>query len=101
MKLLGSTKSRVTKNRGGENFPHLEIIEVVLVQNNIVNDNYKRSSRVLYIFVPNQPFGQLLDISPKKFIVLKTFDSEFSYIEVWFTDQSFKPQDIEDKYTLF
>ena len=101
MKLLGSTKSRVTKNRGGENFPHLEIIEVVLVQNNIVNDNYKRSSRVLYILVPNQPFGQLLDISPKNFIVLKTFDSEFSYIEVWFTDQSFKPQDIEDKYTLF
>ena len=99
--MLGSTKSRVTKNRGGENFPHLEIIEVVLVQNNIVNDNYKRSSRVLYILVPNQPFGQLLDISPKNFIVLKTFDSEFSYIEVWFTDQSFKPQDIEDKYTLF
>ena len=99
--MLGSTKSRVTKNRAGENFPHLEIIEAVLVQNNIVNDNYKRSSRVLYILVPNQPFGQLLDICPKNFIVLKTFDSEFSYIEVWFTDQSFKPQDIEDKYTLF
>ena len=78
MKLLGSTRSTVTKNKDGENFPHLEITEVVLVQYNIANNNYKRNSRVLYIFVPNQPFGQSLYISPKNLIVLKTFDSEFS-----------------------
>ena len=78
MKLLGSTRSTVTKNKDGENFPHLEITEVVLVQYNIANNNYKRNSRVLYIFVPNQPSGQSLYISPKNLIVLKTFDSEFS-----------------------
>ena len=78
MKLLGSTRSKVTKNKDGENFPHLEITEVVLVQYNIANNNYKRNSRVLYIFVPNQPFGQSLYIYPKNLIVLKTFDSEFS-----------------------
>ena len=78
MKLLGSTRSKVTKNKDGENFPHLEITEVVLVQYNIANNNYKRNSRVLYIFAPNQPFGQSLYISPKNLIVLKRFDSEFS-----------------------
>ena len=75
MILLGSTRSKVTKKKDGENFAHLEITEVVLVRYNIANNSYKRNSRVLYIFVPNQPFGQLLDISPKNFIVLKTFDS--------------------------
>ena len=82
MKLLGSTKSKITKNENGENAPNLEITEEVLIHCNIVNSNYQRNSRVLYTFVPNKLFGQLLDISPKNFIFLKTFDSEFSYIEV-------------------
>ena len=56
---------------------HLEITEVVLVDWNIVNDDYQQYSRVLCTFVPNKPFGQLLDISPKNFIFLKTFDREF------------------------
>ena len=62
--------------------PNLEITEIVLVHCNIVNDDYEKDSRVFNTFVPNKSFGQLLDISPKKFIFLKTFDSEFSYIEV-------------------
>ena len=62
--------------------PNLEINEIVLVHCNIVNDDYEKDSRVFNTFVPNKSFGQLLDISPKKFIFLKTFDSEFSYIEV-------------------
>ena len=61
---------------------HLEIIEVVLIYCNIVNNNYQENSKVLYTFIPNKWFGQLLDISPKDFVSLKTFDSEFSYIEV-------------------
>ena len=65
--------------------PHSEITEVVLLHCNIVND-YQHDSRVLYTFVPNKSFGQLLDISPQNFIFLKTFNSEFSYIEVWFTN---------------
>ena len=100
MKLLGSTKSEVTKDEIGKNVSCLEITEVVLIHFNVVNNSYQQSSRVLYTFIPNKPFGQLLDISPKKFIFLKTFDSEFSYIEVWFTDQNSKPEEIEDKINI-
>ena len=64
----------------------LEITEVVLVHYNVVNNNYLQDSRMLYTFVSNKAFGQLLDISPKEFIFLKNFNSEFLYIEVWFTD---------------
>ena len=63
MKLLGSTKSKITKNENGENAPNMEITEVVLVHCNIVKNNYQQNSRVLCIFVPNKSFGQLLDIS--------------------------------------
>ena len=55
----------------------LDITEVVLIHCNIVNNDYQQHSRVLYKFVPNRLFGQLLDISPENFIFLKTFDSEF------------------------
>ena len=68
MKLLESTKSKITKNENGENVPHLEITKIVLVNCNIVNNDYQLDSRVLYTFVSNKSFGQLLDISPKKFI---------------------------------
>ena len=68
MKLLGSTKSNITEDKNGENVPHLEITEVVLLHCNIVNNDYQQESRVLYTFVSNKSFGQLLDISPKNFI---------------------------------
>ena len=80
MKLLRSTKSKITKDKNGENVPYSEITEVVLVQCNIVNNGYQQNSRVLYTFIPNKSFGQLLHISPRNVIFLKTFDSEFSYI---------------------
>ena len=54
----------------------------------IVNNNYRQDSRILYTFVSNKSFGKLLDISTQNFIFLKTFDSEFSYIEVWFSDEN-------------
>ena len=80
--------------------PHLEITEVVLIHCNIVNSDYQEDSRVLYTFVPNKSFGQLLDISSKNFIPLKTFNSKFSYIEVWFTDHNSKPLEKEDKISI-
>ena len=85
MTLLRRTKSKVTKNKNGENVPHLEINELLLVHCNIVNNDYQHVSRALYTFISNKSFGQLLDISPKNFIFLKTFNSEFSeflYIEI-------------------
>ena len=77
MKLLGSTENKITKDKNGENVPHVEIIEVVLVHCNIVNNDYQQDSRVLYTLVPNKLFGSLLEISPKNHIFLKTFNSEF------------------------
>ena len=100
MKLLGSTKSKITKNENGENVLRLEITEVALIHCNVVDNSYQQNSRVWYTFVPNKynkSFSQLLNISPGNFIFLKTFDSEFSYIEVWFTDQNSKQLEIEDK----
>ena len=70
--------------------PHLEITQVVLIHCNIVNSNYQQDSRVLYPFVPNKSFSQLLDISSKKFIFFKIFNSKYSYIEVWLTGQNSK-----------
>ena len=100
MKWLGSSKSKITKDENGKNVLHLEITDIVLVQCNVVNNDYQQNSRVLYTFVPNKSFGQLLDISLKNFIFFKHFNSEFSYIEVWFTDQNSKPLDIEDKINV-
>ena len=77
MKLLGSTKNNITNYENCENVLDLEMTEVVLVYCNTVNNNYQQDSKDLYTFVPNRSFGQLLDVSPKKFIYLKTFDSEF------------------------
>ena len=67
MELLGSTKSKITKNENAGNVPHLEIIEVVLIHCNIVNNSYQQDSRVLYTFVPKKSFRKLLDISPNNF----------------------------------
>ena len=95
MKLLGSTENKITKDKNGENLPYLEITEVVLVHN-----DYRQDSRVLYTFVPNKPFGSLLEISPTNHIFLKTFNSEFQDIRVWFTDQNSQPLEIEDRINL-
>ena len=66
MKLLGSTESKITKDKNGENVPHLEIVELVLVHCILVNNDYQQDSRILYTFVPNKIFGSLLEISPKR-----------------------------------
>ena len=91
MKLLGSTENEITKDKNGENVPHLEITEVVVVH---------CDSRVLYTFVPNKLFGSLLEISQTNHIFSKTFNSEYDKIKVWFTDQNSKPLEIEDIINL-
>ena len=81
-------------------YPHLEIAEVVLVHCNIVNNDYEQDSRVLYSFVPSKPFCSLLEISPTNHILLKTFNSEYNEIEVWFTDQNSNPLEIAGRINL-
>ena len=100
MKLLGSTECKITKDKNGENVPHLEIVELVLIHCNPVNNNYQQNSRILYTFVPNKPFGSLLEISPPNLISLKTFNSKFLEIKVWFTEQNSRPLEVEDKTNL-
>ena len=74
MKLVGSTKNKITKDENGENVLHLEINEIVSVHCNIINNDYQHDSRVLHTFVPNKFFGQLLNISTKYFMFFKTFN---------------------------
>ena len=100
MKLLGSTKNKINKDKNGENVPHLEITEVVLVHCNIVNNDYQQDFRVLDTVVPNKPFDGLLEISPTNNIFLKTFNSEYNEIIVWFTDQNSQLLEIEDRMNL-
>ena len=95
--MLRSTKSKITKNEIGENVPNLEITEVVSIHCNIVSNNYQRNLRVIYAFVSNKLFRQLIEFSHQNCIFLKTFLSEFSYIKLWFTDQNANPLETEDK----
>ena len=97
MKLLGSAENKITKDKNGENIPHLEIVELVLVHCNLVNNDYQQDSRILYAFVPNKTFGSLLEISPTNHVFLKTFNSEFQEIKIWFTDKTSVPLELEDE----
>ena len=99
IKLLGSTKSEITKDENSDNMSYSEITEVIF-HCNFINNDYEHDSRILYIFIPNKLFSQLLDIFCKTFIFLKTFNSESSYIEAWFADQNCKSLEIEDKINI-
>ena len=100
MKLLGSTKNVVDKDKNSENVPKLEFVEVVLVHCNLVKNDYQHASRVLFSFVPNKQFRQLLKISPHVFTMMNTVNTEFPSVDVWFTDQSNKALVIEDNVNL-
>ena len=100
MKLLGSTKKVVDKDKSRENVPKLEIVEIVLVHCNLVKNDYQHTSKVFFTFVPNENFGKLINISPHVFTMMNTVNTEFSYVEVWFTDQNSKALEIEDNVNL-
>ena len=100
MKLLGSTKDKIDSDKNSENVPRLENVEVVLVHCNLVNNSYQRASRVLFIFVPTKQYGQLISISPHSLAFLKTMNTDFSEIEVWFTDQNNNALEIEDNVNI-
>ena len=95
MKLLGSTKQDVDQDKNGEDVTNLESVEAVLVHCNLVNTNYQQALKVLFTFVPNKQFGQLMTIAPHSLTIINTTNTEFSSIELWFTDQDSKPLEIE------
>ena len=100
MKLLGSTKDTIDADKNSENVPKLENVEIVLVHCNLVNNAYQQHSRVLFTLVPTKQYGQLISMSPKSLIFLKTMNTEFSEIEVWFTDQNNNALEIEDNVNI-
>ena len=100
MKLLGSAKKAVDKNKDGEDVPKLESVEFVLVHCNIVNNTYQKASKVIFTFVPSEQFGQLITISPHLLTMLKTNSAEFQLIELWFTDQNNRPLVIENSVNI-
>ena len=95
MRLLGSTKKDVDSDKNSENVPKLESVEVVLVHCNLVKNDYQHTSKVLFSFVPNKQFGQLINISPHSLTMMNIVNTEFSSVEVWFTDQASKEIEIE------
>ena len=99
-KLLGSTKKDTDKDKDGEIVPKLESIEVVLVHCNLAKNDYQHRSKVLFTFFPNKQFGQLINISPHSLTMMNTVNTEFSFVEVWFTDQATKALEIKDNVNL-
>ena len=100
MQLLGSSKKVTNKNKNGELVPRLETVEVVLEYCNLVNHNYQQASKVLFTFVSNKQFCQLITITPYSPTMLKTINAEFSLIEICFTDQNNRPIEIEDNVNI-
>ena len=100
IKLLGSAKKMVDKNKNSENVPKLESVDIVLVHCNLVKNDYQHSSKVLFSFVPDKEFRKLINMHPNTLTMMNTVNIEFSLIEVWFTDQSSKALEIEDNVNL-
>ena len=84
MQLLGSSKKDIDQNKNGEIVPRLETVKVVLVRCNLVN----------------KQFGKLITITPHSLTILTTTNAEFSFIEIWFTDQNSRPLEIEDNVNI-
>ena len=96
MRLLGSSSDTIDGDKNSELVPKLESVDLVLVHFNVVNNNYQQASKVLFTFVPNKKHGQLITVSPETLIMLKTVNTVFSFIEIWFTDQDNRPLEIDD-----
>ena len=100
MKLFGSTKKLIDKIKNGENIPNFEVDEVVLVQRNLVDNQYQQKSEVLHTFMPNKSYAYLLNFSPSNLVFLKTYNTEFDEIIITFTDQDGRRLEIEGKVNL-
>ena len=100
MRLLGSSSDTIDGNKNSELVPKLESVDLVLVHCNVVNNNYQQAFKVLFTFVPNKKYGHLITVSPETLMMLKTVNTEFLFIEIWFTDQDNRPLEIEDSVNI-
>ena len=100
MKLFDSTNKLLGKGKNGENVSSFEVTEVVLVQCNLVDNQYQQKSELLYIFMPNKSYSCLFNVEPSNLVFLKTYNTEFDEIIITFTDQNGRPLEIEDNVSL-
>ena len=100
MRLLESSADTIDSDKNSELVPKLESVDLFLVHCNLVNNSYQQASKVLFTFVPNKKYGQLFTVSPNSLIMLKTIKSDFSFIEIWFTDQDNRPLEVEDSVNI-
>ena len=95
MKLFSSTKKLIDKTKNGENVPNLEVVDAVLVQCNLVGNQYQQISEVLYTFAPNKSYVSLLNVKPSNLVFLKTYSTDFDEIIIAFTNRNCRPFEIE------
>ena len=100
MRLLGSSSGTIDGDKNSELVPKLESVDLVLVHCNVVNNNYQQASKVLFTFVPNKKYCQLITVSPETLIMLQTVNTEISFIEIWFTEQDNRLLQIEDSVNI-
>ena len=100
MGLLGGISNIIDADKNSELVPKLESVELVLVHCNVVDNDYQQESRVLFTFVPNKGYSQLMTNYPESLIMLKTINTEFYFIEIRFTDQDNRPLEIEDSVNI-
>ena len=100
MRLLESSADAIDGDKNSELVPKLESVDLVLVHYNLVKNSYQQASKVLFTFAPNKTYGQLITVSPNSLIMLKTINTEFSFIEIWFMDQDNRQLEIEDSVNL-
>ena len=94
MKLLGSSTDTIDGDKNSELVPKLESVDLVVVHCNLVNNSYQQAYKVLFTFVPNKKFGQLITVSPE------TVNTEFYFFKIWFTDQDNRPLEIGDSVNI-
>ena len=100
IKLFDSTKKLMGKTKKGQKVPSIEVVEVVLVQCNLVDNQYQQKPELLYTFTPNKSYAYLLNVEPSNLVFLKTYNTEFDEIIKTFSDQNDRPLKIEDKVNL-
>ena len=100
MRLLRSLTDTIDGDKNSELVPKLESVDLVLLHCNLVNNSYQQASKVLFTFVPNKKYGRLITVSPNSLIMLKTINTDFSFIEIWFTNQDNRLLEIEDSVNI-
>ena len=100
MKLFGSTEKLIDKTKNRENIQSLDVVEAVLVQCNLVDNQYQQTYEVLYTFITNKSYAYLLNVKPSSLVFLKTYNTDFDENIITFTDQNSRLLEINRNVNL-